>query len=160
MEYPYICHMSHTALTYHFVIGTYRREHTIDIEHERELYKFMNDYMAARGALVRRIGGMPDHIHVLCDIPSKIAVAAFVQTLKTESSKFMRANPHFPYWRGWCEGYGAFTVDASSRDTRKHYIMNQKRHHLSKSFWDEYVELMAEAGIMMADMPSADDCVM
>lgn len=91
---------------------------TIVAEHERELYKFIFDFASAHGAYVRRIGGMPDHIHILCDIAPTIAVADFVRVLKAESSKFMKANPHFPYWEKWAEGYGIFAVDASSREAQ------------------------------------------
>ena len=97
--------------------------------------------------MVRRIGGMPDHVHILCDIPSKIAVADFVKLLKSESSKFMRINPHFPVWTGWAEGYGGFTIDASAREARIKYIMNQKQHHARVCFADEYRQLLTEACI-------------
>ena len=139
--------MSYTSLTYHLVFGTYRRMPVIDHEHEKELYKYMFDYSSAHGIYVRRIGGMPDHVHILCDIPAKIAVASFVQTLKAESSKFMQVNGHFPAWTTWAEGYGAFSVDASSRETRRKYIMNQKEHHRKCSFADEFRELLLEYGL-------------
>ena len=121
-DYSYFCTMSYTSLTYHLVFGTYRRMPVINHEHEKELYKYMFDYSSAHGIYVRRIGGMPDHVHILCDIPAKIAVASFVQTLKAESSKFMQVNSHFPAWTTWAEGYGAFSVDASSRETKRKYI--------------------------------------
>lgn len=92
--------MSHTAFTYHLIFGTYRRHQTIPIEHERELYKFIYDFSVKRGIKIRRIGGMPDHIHILCDIPAKTPVAEYVKILKGESSKFLRANSHFKNWQG------------------------------------------------------------
>ncbi len=139
--------MSHTALTYHLVFGTYRRLSVIVPNHERELYKFIYTFATNRGIKIRRIGGMPDHIHILCDIPAKVAVAEFVKLLKMESSKFMRVNSHFPDWMGWAEGYGAFTVDASLREIRLRYIMNQKTHHAAIGFVDEYTHMLHEAGI-------------
>ncbi len=138
--------MSHTALTYHLIFGTYRRKKVIVIDHERELYKFIFDFAGNRGVKVRRIGGMPDHVHILCDIPAKIAVSDFIKLLKSETSKFMRINPHFPTWEKWAEGYGAFTIDASLREARVKYIMNQKTHHGRLSFEDEYRDLLIEAG--------------
>ncbi|MDE6359071.1 MAG: IS200/IS605 family transposase [Duncaniella sp.] len=139
--------MSHTSLTYHIVFSTYRRMKVIDILHERELYKYIYDFSKNRGIFIRRIGGMPDHIHILCDIPAKIAVAEYVKLLKVETSKFLRVNPHFPQWVKWSEGYGAFTVDASLRETRVAYIMNQKSHHKCVNFDNEYNDMLVEAGI-------------
>ena len=48
---------------------------------------------------------------------------------------------------GWAEGYGAFTVDASLREVRMRYIMNQKVHHATDSFVGEYMDMLHEAGI-------------
>ncbi len=138
--------MSHTALTYHIIFGTYRRESVIVESHEKELYKYIFDFAKERGVFVWRIGGMPDHIHILCDIPANMAVADFTKRLKGESSKFMKVNPHFPRWIRWAERYGAFTVDASLRETRRQYIMKQKEHHRNLSFADEYRLFLREAG--------------
>ena len=139
--------MSYCSLTYHFIFGTHERQNVINISHERELYKYIYDFCKERGCFVRRIGGMPDHIHLLCDILSKLSVAEFIKLLKTETSKFMRVNPHFPNWQGWAEGYAAFTVDVSLRQVRVEYIMNQKNHHQSISFSDELRNFLIEAGI-------------
>lgn len=139
--------MSYTSFTYHLVFGTYRRQNVIVPEHERELYKYIYSFSTERGVMIRRIGGMPDHIHILCDIPAKLSVAEYVKLLKAESSKFMRVNSHFPLWDRWAEGYGGFTVDASLREARKLYIMNQKQHHARVSFRSELLTLLEEAGI-------------
>ncbi len=139
--------MSYLSLTYHLVFATYKRMPTIDINHERELYKFIFDFATKRGACIRRIGGMPDHIHILCDIPAKMAVSDFVKIIKSESSKFMTVNNHFPVWHGWAEGYAAFTVDASLREMRRRYIINQKVHHAKRDFADELREFLLENGI-------------
>ncbi len=136
--------MSHIAFTYHLVFATYNRCPTIVQEHERELYNFIYRFLIKRDVFIRRIGGMPDHVHLLCDIPPKHAVADVMKLLKIESSKFMQKNDHFPNWNGWSEGYGGFTVDASSREIRKQYILNQRHHHSSKSFEEEYEILLKE----------------
>lgn len=142
----YLCSMSHIALTYHIVFGTYRRQNVITESHEKELYKYIFDFAKERGVFIWRIGGMPDHIHILCDIPAKIAVADFVKRVKSESSKFMQVNPHFPGWIKWAERYGAFSVDTSLRETRRQYIMKQKEHHRNLSFAEEYRLFLREAG--------------
>ncbi len=143
--------MSHTALTYHIIFGTYRRMSVIPIPHEKELYKYILHLSHEKDVIVRRIGGMPDHIHILCDIPAKLSVAEYVKVLKSETSKFLRINPHFPHWTKWSEGYAAFTVDSSSRETRRQYIINQKEHHSKIGFFDEFRSLLQEAGLNPQD---------
>lgn len=149
--------MSHVALTYHIVIGTYKRKPVIEQNHEKELYKYMYDFLTKRKVFVRRIGGMPDHVHILCDIPPTIAVADIIKIVKSESSKFMRVNPHFPYWEQWAEKYGAFSVDASLREVRRKYIMNQREHHQRQNFSDEYCNLLMENGLSCVDEPILGD---
>ncbi len=139
--------MSHTSLTYHIVFGTYRRQYVIPIPHEKELYKYILQLSNDRGVHVWRIGGMPDHIHILCDIPAKLSISEYVKVLKSETSKFLRVSPHFPNWIRWAEGYAAFTVDSSNREIRRQYIINQKEHHSKVGYVDEYRALLYEAGM-------------
>ena len=78
---------------------------------------------------------MPDHIHMLVDIPTSISVANFVKKIKQESSFLMAQNPNFPKWNGWEEGYGAFTYSVAEIPTVKAYIKNQKEHHRKTWFF-------------------------
>lgn len=141
--------MSFTKLTYHIIFSTRFRVMSIDNDHERELYKYIWDYCKARNVFVHRLGGMPVHIHALVDIPPILSLSGFIQNLKAESSKFMRINPHFPHWNGWSEGYGAFTKSFSDIPITINYINNQKRHHLTKTFKEEYLDELAAAGFNM-----------
>lgn len=138
--------MSMTKLTYHLVFGTYQRLPTIEIANERQLYQYIYNHSQKKGVKIRRIGGMPDHVHILCDIPPYMAVASYVKTLKSESSKFLRATDNFPEWQGWAKGYGGFSVDVSTREIKRRYIMRQKEHHRGISFADEYRSILDEEG--------------
>lgn len=79
--------MSYVQSLYHIVFRTYASEPTIDELHERDLYAYLYTVAMERKVHVYRIGGMPDHIHMLIDIPSTDSLAGFVQHLKTISSK-------------------------------------------------------------------------
>lgn len=139
--------MSHISITYHIILATHRRAKTILESHERELYKFLYEFSTDRNIKIWRIGGMPDHIHILCDIPPTIAVAEFIRSLKTESSKFMKINPHFPQWESWSAGYGIFSIESKNRISRINYIKNQKEHHRSLDFIEEYKNFLHEYDI-------------
>ena len=139
--------MSFTRFSYHLVFSTQNRQNTISIEGERFLYKILYDIMKNEGAYVYRIGGMPDHVHILVDIPANISVAKFVQKVKQESSFLAKQLPELPLWRGWAEGYGGFTYSLNEIEKIKHYIINQKEHHKRISFIDEYRAWLIENGI-------------
>lgn len=47
----------------------------------------------------------------------------------------------------WQEGYGAFTVSPTARAGVKHYIKHQEEHHRQRSFREEFIYLLAQAGI-------------
>ncbi len=139
--------MSFTRFIYHLVFTTKDRQNTISIEGEKVLYKILYDIMKQEGAYVHRIGGMPDHIHILVDIPANTSPAKFVQKLKQESSYLAKQAPELPQWNGWAEGYGGFTYSINDVDTVKQYIINQKEHHKRISFIDEYRAWLIENGI-------------
>ena len=90
---------------------------------------------------------MPDHIHMLVSLPPTMSLAAFVQRIKTDSSKWLKINPDFPAFRGWATGYAAFSYSLKDRDKIVGYIMRQKEHHKRKSFEEEYRAFLVENGI-------------
>ena len=139
--------MSFTKLIYHIVFSTKSRQNTIPIDFERELYALILHIVNKQNGHLHRIGGMPDHIHMLVDIPTNISVASFVKKIKQESSFLMAQNPKFPRWEGWEEGYGAFTYSVSEISAVRNYIKNQKEHHKKVSFIDEYRTWLIEMGV-------------
>jgi hypothetical protein len=53
----------------------------------------------------------------------------------------------FDNFIGWQEGYGAFTYSIKDKDRLIEYIKNQEQHHHTKTFREEYIELLMENGI-------------
>ena len=62
----------------------------------------------------------------------------FVKELKVSSSKWMKANPHFPKFTGWSQEYAGFTYSIHDRDKIINYIKGQKEHHKKMTFAEEY----------------------
>jgi REP element-mobilizing transposase RayT len=103
--------------------------------------------MKQEGAHVHRIGGMPDHVHILVEIPANISISKFVQKVKQESSYLAKQCDELPLWNGWAEGYGGFSYSTHDIETVKRYIINQKEHHRKIAFIDEYRAWLIENGI-------------
>ena len=53
----------------------------------------------------------------------------------------------FPNWSGWQNGYGCFSYAISDIPNVKNYIINQKDHHKTVSFIDEYRNWLIEMGV-------------
>ena len=139
--------MSYSCMIYHIVFSTYRRTPNILTEHERELYAYFMGMINNLGAHLYRIGGMPDHIHIVVDIPPKISVSEFVQKIKRSSSFWLGENNNFPGWEKCEEGYGVFTCSYSQKQKLIDYVKGQKEHHTKISFADEFRFFLEHSGI-------------
>jgi len=139
--------MSYTTSYYHIVIRTYRSEPTIPEDYERELYAYLYGIAKNLNCQTYRIGGMPDHIHMFVSLPSSLSLSSFMQQMKTGSSKWMKANPHFPRFRGWGREYAGFSYSLLDKDKIVGYILKQKEHHRRVTFAEEYRAFLVENGI-------------
>ena len=141
--------MSYTTSYYHIVIRTYRSESTIPKEHEKELYAYIYGIAKNLRCQTYRIGGMSDHIHIFVSLPSSLSLASFMQRIKTDSSKWLKANPHFPNFRGWGREYAGFSYSLRDKDKIVDYIKNQKEHHQKNTFVEEYRSFLQENGVVI-----------
>ncbi|MBO7432170.1 MAG: IS200/IS605 family transposase [Salinivirgaceae bacterium] len=139
--------MSYTRFLYHIVFRTKCSMNVISESHEKDLYAYIYGFIKNKGAVLYRIGGMPNHIHLLVDIPPSLSVSSFMQELKTSSSRWLKSNQDFSQFQGWAEGYAAFTYSLNEKETIINYIMNQKEHHRVETFEDEYRHFIEESGI-------------
>ncbi|MCD8288343.1 MAG: IS200/IS605 family transposase [Prevotella sp.] len=139
--------MSFRKLTYHAVFPTHARQHTINPEHDQDLYAYIAGIIKNQGGFLHAIGGMPDHIHILLDIPATITVADCIKDIKQYSSAWLHENRDFPMWDGWGAGYSVFTCSAFETDGVVKYVNGQKEHHSKKSFAEELKEILDMAHI-------------
>ncbi len=139
--------MSYNKLTYHVVFPTHGRERTIAEEHEKDLYSYLTGIVKNQGGYVHAISGMPEHVHVVLDIPPTVTIADFVKAMKQHSSKWLRANKDFPLWGGWGKSYAVFSCSAHDAGPVLRYVNNQKEHHSKNSFDGELMYLLDLAHI-------------
>ena len=140
--------MSYSQLLYHIVFRTHSSTPAITIAHEDMLYRYVWGIVKGKDGILYRIGGMPDHIHMLVQLPPTVAVADFVRDVKVASNIFLKEHPvEFPHFRGWGTSYCALTYSRQEKDMIVNYIMSQKEHHKRVSFQDELAALLQEQGI-------------
>lgn len=138
---------TYRQIFYHIVFGTKHREPTINEKNESELYKYIWGILKNKKCKLYRINGMPDHIHIFCDLHPNINLSNLVKDIKVATNLWMKESGLFPEFIGWQEGYGAFTVSFKDKETIINYIKNQKEHHKTETFEDEFKKLLAEHGI-------------
>jgi putative transposase len=76
-----------------------------------------------------------------------LTLSNYVKDIKVASSLWMKESGYFPNFDGWQDGYGAFTYSIRERDMIINYVRNQKEHHQSETYIDEYKRLLREQGI-------------
>ncbi len=90
------------------------------------------------------VGGVEDHVQILCRLGKTASVSDLVRELKRESSKWIKEQaPELDsfYWQG---GYGAFSVSTEHVEAVTAYIAYQEEHHKAETFQDEYRRVLSE----------------
>jgi putative transposase len=135
---------SHRQILYHIVFGTKDRKPVLPDRSCEDLYKYIWGIIKGHHCNLYRINGVSDHIHILSDLHPTIALGDYIKNIKVASNIWMKESSKFPDFKGWQEGYGVFTYSIKEKDILIEYIKNQKVHHQSESFYDEYKKLLIE----------------
>lgn len=133
---------SHSLNIFHLVFSTKNREPLI--AQPEALWAYVAGIVRNLRGDACAIGGTSNHVHILLELPTHIAIAEATQKIKANSSRWLREREN---WNGWQEGYGSFTVSASNRRTVRRYILNQPQHHAKQSFEDELLALLKLSGV-------------
>lgn len=125
-------HGGHTVhrLLYHIVfIPKYRRK-VLNPRIEQRLTDLFYECCKMNRWFIHELAIMPDHVHMLLQLPPRDAVPKAVQFLKGGSSKVVRKE--FPeleefLWGDslWADGYFAETVGRANEDIIRRYIKAQ-----------------------------------
>ena len=118
------------------------RESFIKKEWEEELYKYITGIVQNKGQKMLAINGMPDHIHFFIGMKPSGCLSDLVREVKKSSNAFIKEKRFSKFKFEWQEGYGAFSYSHSALDNVIGYINNQKEHHKTKSFKEEYKDFL------------------
>lgn len=138
--------MAHTYATIfvHLVFSTKERASLIPGDKLENLWTYVMGIARNHGITPIAIGGTPNHLHALIQLPSTMSLSEAANKLKSNSSRWM--SEHGPRF-AWQEGYGAFSVSPSQVESVKKYIANQVEHHKKRNFEEEYVALLKKCGV-------------
>ena len=126
----------------HLVFSVKERQNVIHKTWREELFKYVSGILKGKDQKVFAIGGMPDHIHILNSLRPNCMISELVNSVKTNSSKWINSRGFVKGKFNWQEGYGAFSYGQSQLDHVIQYINNQEQHHQKRSFKEEYIELL------------------
>ncbi|PZX48541.1 IS200/IS605 family transposase [Algoriphagus chordae] len=135
---------TYTQLVYHIVFSTKNREPTMIKDQKKRLFGFIHQLLTNKKCHLYRINGVEDHLHILTHIHPTIAIATLIKDIKLACDDFIDREAIFPKFKGWQDGYGAFSESIKAKDGLIEYIKNQETHHRKVTFLDEYKALLEE----------------
>jgi len=133
---------TYTQLYFHIVFAVKGRANLISVKWKEELYKYITGIITNKNQKLIAINGMPDHIHLLAGMKPDSNLSDLVRDIKANSSKFINEKKWALGKFEWQHGFGAFTIGHSQLDVIGNYIKNQKEHHKTLSFREEYIEFL------------------
>lgn len=137
---------THSHLLYHLIFSTKNREPIINPSWRNRLHEYLGGIVSGLEGTPQGIGGVADHVHLLVGLKPTHRLSDFMRDLKKFSSSWVAEEIGVKTFR-WQEGYAAFTVSASGRDSVRRYIATQEEHHRVKTFREELVEFLEKSGV-------------
>ena len=132
--------MSYSSTRIHFIWSTSHRQPTIHPDWRPRLHRYIGGILENKKSKVLAIGGVEDHIHVYCSLPTTISIADLASVMKYNSTDFVHTE--FDRAFAWQEGYAAFTMSKSSDAEVIKYVQNQEEHHKKRSFQEELIAFL------------------
>ena len=131
----------------HIIFSTKDRESWLDSDVRPRMHAYLAAVCRDLGAQLVRVGGVADHVHIVTTLPRTLSQAQMIERIKKVSSKWIKTLD--ARYRGffWQRGYGAFSVSPSQLDAVLQYVDTQQEHHRTRSFQEEYRELLRRHGI-------------
>ncbi len=132
----------------HIVFSTKdRRPILTDRAIRDEMHRVLGGICNDLASPVLTVGGVEDHVHILCRLGKTCSPADLIKELKRQSSLWAKTNhPRFADFH-WQAGYGAFSVSPSHVEALREYVANQEEHHRTETFQDEFRRLLRKYGL-------------
>ena len=127
---------TYTSNLLHCVFSTKERTATIPAHLQEQLCAYVFGIAKNIRIELLAIGGTQNHIHLLITLPASRTLSEVIQTLKANSSRWVREHGVAFSWQ---EGYGAFSVSPSQVERVKDYILHQSEHHAKRNFDEEFL---------------------
>ena len=132
----------------HLVFSTKNRQPFLC---DKDLHKECHAYLAGAcrnlGCPSLIVGGVEDHVHILCFLSKVLTVSVLIRELKRESSQWLKTKDSSLASFYWQSGYGAFSISPSHVKRLKEYITNQAEHHRKETFQDEFRRFLKIYGL-------------
>ncbi len=142
---------TYTQCYFHLVFAVKNREALIHKSWKDELEMYITGIIQNNKHKLLAIGSMPDHIHIFIGYNVNQLIPDLVEEIKTSSNAWIKQKKYSVFKFEWQKGYGAFTHSRSQISNVIKYIENQENHHNTKTFREEYLEILVKNEIEFKD---------
>ncbi|SDP87089.1 REP element-mobilizing transposase RayT [Mucilaginibacter sp. OK268] len=150
---------TYTQLYIHCVFAVKYRNAIIQSEWEGYLHRYITGIVQNNGHKLLSINSATDHLHLFIGLNPNQSISELMRLVKGDSSEFINKSGYTKRKFQWQEGYGAFSNSNSQIDAIIKYIINQKQHHLKKSFKEEYLDILKDYSVKYDDKYIFQDLV-
>jgi putative transposase len=127
-----------TRILIHFIFSTKNREPLISPDIEPKLHAYMRGICKNLESPVLAMNGTADHVHMLVSMSKKIAITDLMETVKKESSIWIKKQDREFAEFYWQEGYAGLSIGESAIEQVTKYITKQKEHHRRVCFFLDF----------------------
>jgi REP element-mobilizing transposase RayT len=131
----------------HIVFSTKDREPWLDLAVRPRMHAYVATICRDLGGELVSVGGVADHLHIVTTLGRTISQAQMIEHVKKTSSKWIKTCDIRYRGFSWQRGYAAFSVSPSQLGATLKYLDGQDEHHRTRSFHDEYRELLHKHGV-------------
>jgi putative transposase len=131
----------------HVIFSTKDRVPCLGSQVRSDLHAYLATVARNAGCECYRAGGVADHVHLAIRLSRTITIAQLIETLKTSSSKWLKAHTRELNGFAWQRGYGCFSVGPADVPVLCEYIDGQEEHHRTRTFQEEFRALLNKYGV-------------
>jgi len=112
----------------------FRRERAL----REEMHSYLGGILANLNCQPIIVGGVEDHVHLLCALARTCTASDMVKEVKRGSSLWIKTKDPSLRQFSWQNGFGIFSIGYSQVPDVTRYIADQEDHHRKISFQDEF----------------------
>src|SRR5579885_1327546 len=137
------------ALGVHIVFSTKRRHPFLTNEFRSRAHGYLATILRDMECRAVTVGGVEDHVHILCLMTKVYSSSELLKKVKQESSKVIKTFDGNLQAFSWQGGYGLFSVSPRDFEVVRNYVSNQEEHHQREreTFQDEFRRMLNEANL-------------
>jgi len=126
----------------HIVFSTKERRPWLDPAIRPRMHAYLATLCRDCDCVAYRVGGVADHVHIAARLARTISQADFLEKIKKTSSAWIKEQGEQYQGFFWQAGYGDFSIGWSQLDDLMRYIDHQDQHHRTRTFQEEYRDLL------------------